>query len=157
LNKGYKVVILQRIHSKIWHSTQKINKHFGVQIISCILMVLLITLYHGLLLVAKNAVTSTKWTQIPFTITPLNSIIMLSHSCFRCSKIFDRLGALFLKFSNLPQIRSTKLVEHYAMQIEMQKVEFFPRNFIIFDLKFCLDTIRFIIDYDIVFMQFYFG
>lgn len=151
----YKIYILHRIHSKIWLATRKLNKHFGFLIILGISIVLVGVLDHGLLFASKLAVNSSHWTQIPITFTPIHIIILLGHACYRCSEIPKTLRSLLMK--NLTRIEGLRLVESFSMQVDMQIIEFEPSKFFTFNFVFCLEVVQFIIDYDIVFMQFYFG
>lgn len=154
---AYKICIIQRIHSKLWLTTQRINKYLTAQITTSLSITLLILLDHGLVFVSKLAAYSSNWTQVPITFTPLHNFLFLGFSCFQCCEASKYLRSLLLRSSDLTQIQGPKLIEVFSQQVEMQKIEFEPRKFLLFNLAFFLDVVRFVVDYDIVFMQFYFG
>jgi hypothetical protein len=112
---------------------------------------------HGLLFAAKIAHGSKNWAQIPQTLLPIVIFVFVCHSCYRCREIAINLRTLLVKFSDLNSTRDTRLVEHFSMQVEEQLIEFQPINLFTFDLIFLAEVLRFVLDYDIVFMQFYFG
>lgn len=149
----FNTFILQRIHSKIWSAAHKMNKHFAWQILIVLSLPFLIVLHHGLVTAAKLADGSAQWKSIPLASTPIHLIFILCHACHRCSDISEELKN---SLTHIQLFRKTFLSQFFSMQINLQPVEFQPRNFFTFKFEFFADVVQFIIDYDIVFMQFYF-
>lgn len=116
-------------------------------------MVIAGMLGHGLIIAVKLAENSTKWTQIPIAGTSIYIYYLLTHACYNCGEISKDLRALLIK--NSLQADEGKLVEFFSQQIDMQPIEFLPFNIFLLNFEFLIDVVRFIIDYDIVFMQFY--
>jgi uncharacterized protein YacL len=131
------------------------NKHFYWQIHCILFTTFSIGLSHGLLFAAKLAENPLEWTQIPLTIIPIHIHVILCYACSRCGEISKNLSMILMQKCS-EEFRDTKLVESYSLQVEMQKIQFEPRNLYIFDIDFLMEAVRFLLDYDIVFMQFYF-
>lgn len=108
-------------------------------------------LTNGLLLAIKLAKEELKLSQVPINFMPLISIFILCYTCNRCCEISKDLRKILL---NNPGIAEFRLVEFYGLQSYMQKIEFQPRNFFVFNFEFFLTVVSVVADYDIVFIQF---
>jgi hypothetical protein len=155
-DSNYKVFILQRIHYKIWQTTKNINKHLAWPIIGAVVFFSVVLLQHGRAIAVKAAKGTFSWTQVPLALVPLNGPLMLCFTCDCCVNIVSELRTHLWKVTSR-KIRSTKLIEHYSMQLDMQPIEFQPINYFTFNFNFFVALICVILDNDIVFMQFYIG
>ena len=120
--------------------------------ILAILMLLSLLLKQGVVFASKLAQGSANWTHIPLAFTPTYTLFLIAYVCHQCNEISKDLRGLL---GRSKCAEGAKLVELYSQQVDMQPIEIELGNYQMMKIDFYLNFVVFVIDYDIVLLQFY--